>query len=113
MCTLLTMVTTEEGLGDLDTGLEEVEEQVWRECRSLDGQGAFELDFEDPQKFIYVCICVFICFRASPTAYSNSQARGGMGAAAVLLTSQPQQCRSKPCLRPALQLIGNAGSLIH
>ena len=77
------MVSTEEGLGDLDTGLEEVEEQVWRECRSLDGQGAFELDFEDPQNFIYVCICVFICFRASPTAYSNSQARGGMGAAAA------------------------------
>ena len=53
--------------------------------------------------FFFVCVCVCI-FRATPTAYGGSQARGLIGAAAASLGQSHSNTRSVPCLRPTPQL---------
>ena len=59
---------------------------------------------------------LFVClFRAPPTAYGSSQARGQMGAAATGLYHS-QMCsnaRSEPHLQPTTQLIAMLDPLIH
>ena len=46
----------------------------------------------------------FFLFRAAPTAYGSSQARGPIGAAAAGLCHSHSHPRSEPCLRPTPQL---------
>ena len=47
-------------------------------------------------------VCVF--FRATPEAYGGSQVRDRIGATAAGLYHSHSNTRSKPCLRPTLQL---------
>ena len=48
---------------------------------------------------------LFIClFRASPTAYGSSQARGRIGATAAGLRQSHSSARSEPRLQPTPQL---------
>ena len=55
---------------------------------------------------IFVCLyCfVFCIFRAAPTAYGASQARGHIRAEAANLHHSHSNAGSKPCLRPTPQL---------
>ena len=48
---------------------------------------------------------LFCLFRAAPTAYGGSQARGSIGAVAASLCQSHSNSVSEPCLRPAPQLI--------
>ena len=43
-------------------------------------------------------VCLFVCFRAAPTAYGGSQARGPIGAAAAGLHHSHRNAGSKPHL---------------
>ena len=71
--------------------------------------------------FIYMYICMYITmyiyfffsflFRAAPTAYGNSQARGWIGAATAGL--QLQQLRIRAMSATYTSAHGNARSLIH
>ena len=54
--------------------------------------------------FIHSFIHSFIYFRAIPTAYVSSQARGRMGAAAASLHHSHSNKGSKPGLQPTPQL---------
>ena len=47
----------------------------------------------------------FFLFRAAPTAYGGSQARGPIGAIAASLCHSHSNARSKPCLRPTPPLM--------
>ena len=47
----------------------------------------------------------FFLFRAAPTAYGSSQARGHIGAVAADLHHNPSKAGSELCLRPTLQLM--------
>ena len=47
---------------------------------------------------IFFFVFVFCLFRATPTAYGGSQARGPIGATAASLHHSPSNDRSKPCL---------------
>ena len=57
-------------------------------------------------------IFFFLLFRATPTAYGGSQARGQIGAAAAGLP-QPQQLRIQAVSVTYTTAHGNAGSLTH
>ena len=58
------------------------------------------------QVLMYVCMYVsFVLFRAVPTAYGGSQARGLIGAAAAGLRHSHDSARSELRLRPTPQLI--------
>ena len=46
----------------------------------------------------------FVFFRATPTAYGDSQVRGLMGAVAAGLCHSHSNARSELCLRPTPQL---------
>ena len=48
--------------------------------------------------------CLFCFFRAVPSAYGSSQARGWIRAAATGLHHSHSKTRSKPCLQPIPQL---------
>ena len=48
---------------------------------------------------------VFCLFRAAPSAYGDSQARGGIGAVAVSLYHSHSNVGSKPRLQPTPQLM--------
>ena len=57
----------------------------------------------------FVCFglvfCLFVLlFRATPTVYGGSQARGGIGATAADLHHSRSNTTSKPSLRPTPQL---------
>ena len=54
--------------------------------------------------FIYLLILTFCLFRAAPTAYEGSQARGRIRAVAAGLSQSHSNAESKPCLRPTPQL---------
>ena len=53
--------------------------------------------------FLYGYILSF--FRATPTAYGSSQARGGIGTIAASLRHSHSNASSKPCLKPTPQLM--------
>ena len=53
--------------------------------------------------FLFVCFVLFLLFRATPTAYGSSQARGLIGAAG--LHHSHSNARSEPCLQPTPQLM--------
>ena len=48
--------------------------------------------------FFFFCLLSF--FKAAPTAYGGSQARGRIGAVAAGLCHNHSNTRSKPCLQP-------------
>ena len=50
------------------------------------------------------CFFVFCLFRAAPSAYGGSQARGGMGAVATGLHHSHSNAGSEPYLQPTPQL---------
>ena len=54
--------------------------------------------------FFFV-FCFFCLFRAAPTAYGGSQARGPIRAVAASLCQSHNNARSKSCLQPMPQLI--------
>ena len=59
------------------------------------------------------CFILFLClFRAAPTAYGNSQARGQIGASCQAMP-QPQQCRIWAMSVTHTTAHGNTGSLTH
>ena len=58
------------------------------------------LQIELPHYYYYY----YCLFRAAPTAYGGSQARGLIGAIAVGLHHSRSNTRSKLCLRPTPQL---------
>ena len=49
-------------------------------------------------------LSLFFLFRAPPAAYGSFQARDGIGDVAASLSHNHSNARSKPCLRPTLQL---------
>ena len=51
--------------------------------------------------YLFLCLCLF---RATPTAYGGSQARGPIGAVAAGLHHSQSNARSEPCLPPTPQL---------
>ena len=55
----------------------------------------------------------FFFFRATPTAYRSSQARGQIGATATGLDHSQSDMGSELRLRPTPQLTGNTGSPTH
>ena len=55
--------------------------------------------------FTYLSIHPSIFFRATPTAYGSSQARGSIGAGAASLHHSHSNTRPKLCLRPTPQLM--------
>ena len=70
--------------------------------------GIFTVPLHLPSLFSFVCLFVFVfaflLFRATPTTYEGSQARGPIRAIAAG-GGQPQQCRIEPHLRPTPQLM--------
>ena len=48
--------------------------------------------------FLFVCFSVFCLFRAIPTAYGGSQARGPVRAVAAHLHDSRSNTESEPCL---------------
>ena len=52
----------------------------------------------------FVCLFVFLSFRATPTAYGGSQATGLIGAVASRLHHSHGNARSEPHLQPTPQL---------
>ena len=54
---------------------------------------------------LLLLLLVFCLFRAIPTAYGGSQARGPIGAVATGLHHSHSNARSEPCLRPIPQLM--------
>ena len=48
--------------------------------------------------FILIYLFIYCVFRATPTAYGSSQARGLIGAVAAGLIDSYSNARSKPCL---------------
>ena len=54
--------------------------------------------------YLFFFIFIFWLFRAAPMAYGSSQAMGWVGAAAAGLCHSHSNSRSKPHLRPTLQL---------
>ena len=54
--------------------------------------------------YIYIFVCLFVCFRATPAAYSGSQARGLIGFTAASLCHSHNNIKSKPHLRTIPQL---------
>ena len=56
---------------------------------------------ENNQFFFFLVFCLF---RAAPTAYRGSQARGLIGATAAGHSHSHSNTRSEPCLRPTPQL---------
>ena len=63
-------------------------------------------------KVFFVCLFVFCVwlFRAAPTAYGGSQARGQIIATAAGLHHSHNHTRSEPCLQPTPQLTATLGS---
>ena len=57
--------------------------------------------------------CLFLLFKAAPTAYGGSQARGPIGAAATGLCTQPQQLGVQAESVTYTTAHSNAGSLTH
>ena len=53
---------------------------------------------------IIIVIIIIGLFRATPTAYGGSQARGRIGAAVAGLHHSHSNTESQPCLRPTPQL---------
>ena len=51
-----------------------------------------------------VLVSFFCLFRAAPTAYGGSQAKGPIGATAISLCQSHSNARSEPCLQPIPQL---------
>ena len=54
--------------------------------------------------FLFCLLVSFFLFRAAPTAYGSSQARGQIGAAAVNLRDSHRKVGFKPHLQPTPQL---------
>ena len=52
--------------------------------------------------FIFYYLFIYLLFRATPSAYGNSQARGWIGAVAVGLRYSHSNVLSEPCLWPTL-----------
>ena len=63
--------------------------------------------------FLSFFFSVFCLFRATPTAYGGSQARGPIRATAAGLCQSHSNARSEPCLWPTTTALGNAGSASH
>ena len=55
----------------------------------------------------------FFFFKAAPTAYGSSQARGQIGAVVADLYHSHSNARSEPHLRPTPTAHSNTGSLTH
>ena len=64
---------------------------------------------KNPQEIMCVCIYRESLFRATPTPYGGSQARGRIRAAAAGLHHSHSHTRSEPCLWPAPQLTATPG----
>ena len=65
-----------------------------------------------------VCFCLFVClfvllFRATPSAYRGSQARGRIGATSCRPTPQPQQLRIRAASVTYTTAHGSTSSLTH
>ena len=73
--------------------------------RSLSNIQRFQLNNQQYQP-IFVClfVCFLLFFRAPPTAYGGSQARGPIGATAAGLCQSLSNTRSELHLRPTPQL---------
>ena len=96
--------------------------QTWRGAsREVSGEASAGFctifAFENPDdffflifNFIYLFIFVFCLFRAIPTAYGGSQARGLIGAVALGLCQSHSNARSEPCLQPTPQLTATLDS---
>ena len=54
---------------------------------------------------VYMYVCIFGLFRATPAAYESSQARGQFGATATGLHHSLSNAGSEPRLRPTPQLV--------
>ena len=54
--------------------------------------------------FLPFFLCLFVLFRAVPTTYGGSQARGLIGAVAASLCHSHRNLGSQLCLQPTLQL---------
>ena len=54
--------------------------------------------------YLFSFFGLFVYFRASPTAYGGSQARGPIGAVAAGLHQSHSNAGSKPSLQPTPQL---------
>ena len=54
--------------------------------------------------YMFFGFVFFLLFRAIPSAYGGSQARGLIGAVATSLYHSQRNARSEPCLRPTPQL---------
>ena len=75
--------------------------RVFNQIRVLNFVKKFSVSIE---RIIYIYIfCYFLLFRATPTAYEESQVRGLIGAAAASLHHSHSNVRSKPCLQPTPQ----------
>ena len=61
----------------------------------------------------FVGFVLFLLFRATPTAYGSSQARGKIGAAAANLCHSHSNARSELCLQPTLQPTATLDPLTH
>ena len=59
--------------------------------------------------FIVLFLFLFLLFRAAPSAYGGSQARGQIGAAAASLHHSHSHAGSEPHLRPTPQLMATPG----
>ena len=60
---------------------------------------------------LFYFILFTLLFRASPTAYGNSQARGQVQATAAGLHHSHSNAGSKPCLQPTPELTAAADTL--
>ena len=60
---------------------------------------------EFQQCFYFLFVCLFLLFRATPTAYGDSQARGPIGVTAAGLHHSHSNAGSKPRLQPIPQLM--------
>ena len=63
--------------------------------------------------FIYLFVCLFYLFRATPMAYGSSQARGWIRMAVTGLHHSHSKARSELCLKPTPQLTGTPDPLSH
>ena len=59
-----------------------------------------------PTAYSFLFVCLFVSFRAAPTAYGGSQARGVIRAVGISLRQSHSNARSKLQLQTTPQLTG-------
>ena len=62
---------------------------------------------------IFMFVCLFVCFRATPATYGGSQARGPIRATAAGLLLSHRQCQIQAMFANYTTAHGNAESLPH